>query len=267
MPRALENRLISRVSPYPQLGSLLSRLSLQPSYPRTLEELHALPDDAPGPIAIAHSLKHGHLPLADQVDAVINDDKKHRRAVRERNKKARALASRPIPKKSINAPTLPPIPIATGPSLISRIGGQALPPLPPRPHAPKLTYHAPGPLALPSHLRFNKEDGKARFQSQISATLKRLNVIFAPKELFDALPQNTRRDLHVIADQVEWLYNNFEEAYKFPDVVKFRISYGLKYIGGVKTYQARQRYLIIVNELVELLTLGYFSHVPCKEEL
>jgi hypothetical protein len=203
------------------------------------------------------------------VDAVIADEKARRRKTREINKKARDLASRAPPKKSANAPVLPPIPIAVGPSLASRIGDFATAPLPPRPLAPLPTYHAPGPLALPllSFQHTNKETAKARFQSQILATLKRYNVVFAVRQQFAQLPPSVQEDLHVIGDQLEWLANNFEAAFALPDVDKFRISYGLKYIGGVKTHNIRKRYLIVVNELKELLFLGYFRAVPCKEEI
>jgi hypothetical protein len=276
VPKALVDRVSSSsetqsgsaynpfITPTPP-DSLLHRLGEAPqelnsnSFKRTQRQHRADPDiiflefDNTLAIAQAHFTEHGHLQIREQIQAIFDEEHIKRDNLRRQRKRLPPI----VPRRK---PLPPPIPLAQ-PSL------HVLPKKPDPPIIPlavRLTKPPPfEPLPLSQRIDINfkkADDVTAIFNKQISATIKRVKVLFNKdnKKRFYSLPYDTCLLLEKLADQLNVLSERYREFHTLPFAEKLNIRSGLHLIGDISFTALGPRFLKITSQVASVYDANYF---------
>jgi hypothetical protein len=276
VPKALVDRVSSSsetqsgsaynpfITPTPP-DSLLHRLGEAPqelnsnSFERTQRQHRADPDiifsefDDTSAIAQAHFTEHGHLQIREQIQAIFNEERIKRENLRRQRKRLPLI----VPRRK---PLPPPIPLAQ-PSL------HLLPKKPDPPVIPlavRLTKPPPlEPLPLSQRIDINfkkADDVTAIFDRQISATIKRVKVLFNKdnEKRFYSLPHDTRLSLEKLADQLDVLSERYREFHTLPFAEKLNIRSGLHLIGDISFTALGPRFSKITSQVASVYDANYF---------
>ncbi|KZT64340.1 hypothetical protein DAEQUDRAFT_769754 [Daedalea quercina L-15889] len=162
-------------------------------------------------VSSAHFKKYGHLPVDNQITALLRDKREEHRHCREQLKRARRTLLPPKPFVPTK-PLPPPVPIAhplTPPPCPAR-QEQA------KPLIEHITEPVPIPISGPITFDFkckSTKDQCATLDMQLSATITRYQAIVDKKTKFDLLSADQQRSLHHLADQLNWASDNFGDTH------------------------------------------------------
>ena len=210
MPCALADRLSSR-----------AERRFNKVYPATRTERESGVASPPSPpvdpsvplAARIHAARHGHLPVAEQIEAIREEAQEERAHQRYLRTTIHSRNFRPTGPPRHELPD--PVPLARYSPTPRLRRDPCLPPKPTLEDRLSAHYkHTPYPPAAPLlDLDFTrKSSGEISdiVTKKLDATIKLLQAIFDKKGLFDNLPAEQQKSLHQLADRLDWASDHAE---------------------------------------------------------
>ncbi|KZT63102.1 hypothetical protein DAEQUDRAFT_770918 [Daedalea quercina L-15889] len=210
-------------------------------------------------VSSADFKKYGHLPVDDQITALLCDKREERCCCREQLKRARRALLPPKPFVPTK-PLPPPVPIARPLTPPPRPARQEQA----KPLIERITEPVPIPISGPITFDFKRKSTKdqcATLDVQLSVTITRYQAIFDKKNKFDLLSADQQCSLHHLADQLNWASDNFDDAHTWSLQDRENLKRACSSIGKVQFTSLHLRFRQVAKELVVIADGGYLDWI------
>ena len=118
---------------------------------------------------------------------------------------------------------------------------------------------------LPDFKKKTTEEVIGILDKKVSATIERYQAIFNKKYLFEKLDSDWQRSLHRLADQLNWVSDNFDKASTWSKQQKEEISWACRCVGTVEFSTNKEplvrRYRKVAKDLVHIANGGYLDWI------
>jgi hypothetical protein len=210
------------------------------------------------PLALEVARRFGTLPVAQQVNGIIQIGRE------DRNRQRRAQANGWYPSQPVHLerrkPLPPQIPAARPAPRIAH-------PLPPRPMLIERLGPPPNnlvtytPVSRPEHsfARNDETDRRARLRSAYDATRRRLQPLFSRSALVRAQPQDVQQRLDRLADQFDRISESIKDISAGPNTQYVCVLQGFSLIGTINLKNFRQNIGCICRNIAEVAEYNYFE--------
>jgi hypothetical protein len=215
------------------------------------------PAEEPSPIALEVARRFGHLPIAQQVNGIVQLERK-------KQARARHTGWNPSDGTPVNHRfPLRPAPLAARP-------GPTPAPLLPKPSVPLVDQLGP-PINNSVQICVVKPVGDFKHKTlddcnkillkRVHATICRINAVFEQYNAVCALPPDVYKRLHNLGNQLDGVSALSFQLARGPIALYKTVHHGLSVIGQVSFKDLKKEFPCICRSLADISEFGYFDHV------
>jgi hypothetical protein len=210
------------------------------------------------PLALEVARRFGTLPVAQQVNSIIQIGRK------DRDQQRRAQANGWYPSQPVHLKRCKPLPLQLPSAQPAPRIRHLLPPRPtliehlgPPPNN-SVTYT---PVSRPEHsFAHNDEtDRRARLRSAYDAARRRLQPLFSQSALVHAQPPDVQQRLNQLADQFDRISKSIKDISAGPNTRYVRVLQGFSLIGTIDLKNFWQNIGRICRDIAEVAEYNYFK--------